>query len=68
MADPNFNNGNYYNGTPPEKGLSIARMSAHITYLSQDSMEIKFGRNIKNTIHLSQNGSRSISPVCSDSR
>ena len=50
MADPNFNNGNYYDGTPPEKGLSIARMAAHITYLSQDSMEIKFGRNIKNII------------------
>ena len=50
MADPNFNNGDYYDGNPPEKGLSIARMTAHITYLSQDSMEIKFGRNIKNNI------------------
>jgi homoserine O-acetyltransferase len=47
MADPNFNSGNYYDGTPPEKGLSIARMAAHITYLSRDSMESKFGRDIK---------------------
>lgn len=50
MADPNFNNGNYYEGTPPERGLAIARMAAHITYLSQDSMEVKFGRNIKTNI------------------
>lgn len=47
MADPNFKNGNYYDGAPPEKGLAIARMAAHITYLSRDSMEAKFGRDIK---------------------
>lgn len=47
MADPNFNNGNYYGGHLPSKGLSIARMVAHITYLSKDSMELKFGRDIK---------------------
>lgn len=47
MADSNFNNGNYYNSEPPNKGLSIARMLAHITYLSKDSMEQKFGREIR---------------------
>ena len=47
MADPNFNNGNYYNSRSPERGLSIARMAAHITYLSRDSMDIKFGRDVK---------------------
>ncbi|MCK4798679.1 MAG: homoserine O-acetyltransferase, partial [Spirochaetes bacterium] len=50
MADPNFKKGNYYDGNPPEKGLSIARMIAHITYLSKDSLEAKFGRNLKNKI------------------
>lgn len=50
MADPNFKSGNYYDENPPSKGLSIARMIAHITYLSKDSMELKFGRNIKDDI------------------
>ncbi len=50
MADSEFNNGNYYNSKLPEKGLSIARMIAHITYLSKESMEIKFGRDIKREI------------------
>jgi homoserine O-acetyltransferase/O-succinyltransferase len=47
MADPNFKNGNYYEGNYPERGLAIARMAANITYLSRDSMESKFGRDIK---------------------
>ncbi len=55
MADSNFNNGNYYDTSPPERGLAIARMAAHITYLSQDSMETKFGRDIKNEIMESDN-------------
>lgn len=50
MADPNFNDGHYYDGYPPERGLAIARMAAHITYLSKDSMEGKFGRDIKDQI------------------
>jgi homoserine O-acetyltransferase/O-succinyltransferase len=50
MADPNFNNGDYYGKKQPDIGLSIARMMAHITYLSNDSMEIKFGRDIKENI------------------
>jgi len=50
MADPNFNSGNYYDGERPVKGLSIARMVAHITYLSNESMQLKFGRDIKTEI------------------
>jgi len=50
MADTNFNNGNYYDKKPPERGLAIARMVAHITYLSKDSLETKFGRDIQNDI------------------
>jgi len=50
MADPNFNGGNYYEGERPVKGLSIARMVAHITYLSNESMQLKFGRDIKTEI------------------
>lgn len=41
--DPNFRAGQYYDGDLPEAGLAIARMLAHITYLSSDSMEEKFG-------------------------
>lgn len=46
MADPNWNNGDY-EGVGPDAGLSIARMLAHITYLSDESMDLKFGRNIQ---------------------
>lgn len=48
IADPNWNEGNYY-GTKkaPENGLSVARMVAHITYLSDESMYLKFGRDLQ---------------------
>jgi homoserine O-acetyltransferase/O-succinyltransferase len=46
IQDPNWNNGNYYEGEKPDKGLSIARMIGHITYLSEESMHEKFGRRI----------------------
>jgi len=46
IQDPNWNNGNYYKGEKPDKGLSIARMIGHITYLSEESMHEKFGRRI----------------------
>ncbi|MHB1253778.1 MAG: homoserine O-acetyltransferase MetX [Candidatus Humimicrobiaceae bacterium] len=46
IQDPNWNNGNYYDGEKPDKGLSIARMIGHITYLSEESMHEKFGRRI----------------------
>jgi homoserine O-acetyltransferase/O-succinyltransferase len=47
MADPLWNNGNYYGGASPEKGLAVARMVGHITYMSNASMEEKFSRRLK---------------------
>jgi homoserine O-acetyltransferase len=47
MADPHWNAGNYYGGLPPAKGLAVARMIGHITYMSDMSMEEKFGRQKK---------------------
>ena len=48
MADHNWNNGNYYGGSAPERGLAVARMVGHITYMSDVSMAEKFGRRRKN--------------------
>ncbi|ADU65676.1 homoserine O-acetyltransferase [Desulfurispirillum indicum S5] len=47
MRDPNWKNGNYPDGAGPVDGLSIARMMGHISYLSYDSMQRKFGRDFK---------------------
>ncbi len=48
MADPDWNNGDYYaSGRGPERGLSVARMAAHITYLSEQALHRKFGRNLQ---------------------
>ena len=47
MSDSEWKNGNYYNSTPPSKGLAIARMIGHITYMSDSSMTEKFGRKTK---------------------
>lgn len=47
MADPNWNGGDYYSGTPPTRGLSVARMVGHITYMSDESMADKFGRRFR---------------------
>ena len=44
MADPHWKDGNYYGGHPPAKGLAVARMVGHITYMSETSMGEKFGR------------------------
>src|SRR3546814_2828785 len=45
MADPNWRGGDYYaSGEPPTKGLAVARMAAHITYLSDAGLTEKFGR------------------------
>ncbi|HEX2967172.1 MAG TPA: homoserine O-acetyltransferase [Syntrophorhabdaceae bacterium] len=49
MADPNWNQGNYYGRRLPMKGLSVARMVGHITYMSDESMHAKFGRRTKET-------------------
>ncbi|MBC8007366.1 MAG: homoserine O-acetyltransferase [Prolixibacteraceae bacterium] len=44
-TDPDFHGGNYYSqGVVPKRGLRIARMIGHITYLSDDAMAEKFGR------------------------
>ena len=48
MNDPDFHDGDYYEtGRGPDHGLSVARMMAHITYLSEESMRQKFGRRIQ---------------------
>ncbi len=47
MSDALWNDGNYYGRTPPARGLSIARMVGHITYLSDESMREKFGRRLQ---------------------
>jgi len=44
MADPHWRGGHYYGGHLPAKGLSVARMIGHITYMSETSMAEKFGR------------------------
>jgi len=47
-TDPDFHEGNYYQyATSPKRGLRIARMLGHITYLSDDMMAQKFGRNLR---------------------
>ena len=48
MADPDWCQGRYLEqGTSPRKGLAVARMAAHITYLSDDALHTKFGRNLQ---------------------
>jgi homoserine O-acetyltransferase len=48
IKDPFWQNGEYYQtDTAPEAGLSVARMIAHITYLSDESMYLKFGRDLQ---------------------
>lgn len=50
LADPNFNDGNYYDKKEgPAFGLALARMVAHITYLSEVSFENKFGRRLQHS-------------------
>jgi homoserine O-acetyltransferase/O-succinyltransferase len=44
MSDPDWLDGNYYGHHPPAKGLALARMIGHITYMSDTSMTKKFGR------------------------
>jgi homoserine O-acetyltransferase len=50
-SDPEFHGGNYYeHGVVPRRGLRIARMIGHITYLSDDAMDAKFGRNLREDV------------------
>ena len=54
FSDPLWNKGNYYKtGNKPKNGLSLARMIAHITYLSDESMDIKFGRGLQDKDEIS---------------
>ena len=54
MTDPEFYDGDYYaHNTVPQRGLRIARMLGHITYLSDDAMGEKFGRKLKDKIKYS---------------
>ncbi len=55
IADPNWNNGDYYTGAKPDLGLAVARMIGHITYLSDESMRHKFGRKLQNKADFSFN-------------
>src|SRR4030095_124326 len=48
MADPDWCGGKYIEaGKRPQKGLAVARMAAHITYLSESALHRKFGRNLQ---------------------
>ena len=47
MADPDWSDGDYYEKKPPARGLSVARMVGHITYMSDESMREKFGRRLR---------------------
>ena len=49
LADPNFSGGQYANGKGPAGGLAIARMIGHITYLSEQGMREKFGRELRHS-------------------
>ncbi len=47
MSDPNWNKGDYYGKELPAQGMSVSRMIGHITYMSERSMEEKFGRKLQ---------------------
>jgi homoserine O-acetyltransferase/O-succinyltransferase len=50
LTDPDFHDGDYYaHGVVPRNGLRVARMIGHITYLSDDDMAEKFGRDLRGT-------------------
>ena len=49
MNDPHFNNGDYYDRVSPGHGLAAARMLAHITYLSEEGLDSKFGRRLQDS-------------------
>ncbi|WFE90350.1 homoserine O-acetyltransferase [Roseibium porphyridii] len=53
MADPNWRQGTYIQeGVRPTKGLAVARMAAHVTYMSDESLHQKFGRNLQDRDNL----------------
>ena len=59
VTDPDFHGGHFYeHGVVPARGLRIARMIGHITYLSDDVMNSKFGRELRNAVAGSETGYR----------
>jgi homoserine O-acetyltransferase len=57
LTDPDFHGGRFYDyGVVPKRGLQVARMIGHITYLSDDSMAEKFGRALRESADRSQPG------------
>ena len=59
VTDPDFHEGHFYaHGVIPKRGLRIARMVGHITYLSDDVMNEKFGRQLRNAVVGSATGYR----------
>lgn len=53
MRDPNWRGGHYYDGPPPEDGLATARMVGHMTYLSAERLQWRFGRGLQTSESLS---------------
>ena len=54
MTDPEFYEGNFYaHGAKPRRGLRVARMIGHITYLSDEQMDAKFGRQLREGLKFS---------------
>ena len=54
MADPDWCGGNYYHlEKRPERGLAVARMAAHVTYLSEPALHRKFGRTLQDRLNVS---------------
>jgi homoserine O-acetyltransferase len=51
LADPDWSRGDYYGSTAPERGLAVARMMGHVTYLSDHAMTQKFGRERQGSAH-----------------
>ena len=59
VTDPDFHGGHFYeHNTVPKRGLRIARMIGHITYLSDDVMNAKFGRGLREAVADSATGYR----------
>jgi homoserine O-acetyltransferase/O-succinyltransferase len=57
VTDPDFHGGHFYQyGVVPKRGLRIARMIGHITYLSDDVMNEKFGRQLRDTVQGARTG------------
>jgi homoserine O-acetyltransferase len=64
VTDPDFCGGNFYaHGVIPKRGLRIARMIGHITYLSDDVMNEKFGRQLRETLHAEGGAGREATSV-----